>query len=75
VSPIYQHPFPLTRGDDASNGAQAIVVEDSNKEESDKQSNKESNEGATTEEDNDAELGTYFIALVDFWPSTDQLVN
>lgn len=65
------HPAPgprlatdRTEGSDDkhSDGAQAIVVEDSNKEESDEGSD----EGATTEEDNDAELGACSINLVNF---------
>lgn len=65
------HPAPgprpatdCTEGSDDkhSDGAQAIVVEDSDKEESDEGSD----EGTTTEEDDDAELGACSINLVNF---------
>jgi len=53
--------------DRASKRAQVIEVEDSGEEESD--------EGASTEEDNDVELGMRCLILVNFWPSADRLVN
>ena len=55
--------------DNASDGAEVIVVEDS----SDKGTG--SNEGATTEEDDDTELGVCCMVLVGFQPSANQLVN
>jgi len=57
-------------GDDkASDGAQAIVVEDSSEGESDEGTG--SDEGASTEEDDDTELGACCVVLVGFQPSAN----
>ena len=57
-------------GDDkASDGAQAIVVEDSSEGESDEGTG--SNEGASTKEDDDTELGACCVVLVGFQPSAN----
>jgi len=57
-------------GDDkASDRAQAIVVEDSSEGESDEGTG--SDEGASTEEDDDTELGVCCVVLVGFQPSAN----
>jgi len=58
------------RGDNkASDGAQAIVVEDSSEGESDKGTG--SDEGASTKEDDNTELGACCVVLVGFQPSAN----